>query len=142
MTRRLEKIKDRLDKHEAALIFDNANRFYLTGFDSSAGIVFITEEKAYFLIDFRYFEMAQKKTRHFDKVILLEKAFEQLNSLIRENDIRLIFTECEKISFSRFSKLKKSLIAQVSEDNKIGSLLAELRAVKSAEEVAFIKKAQ
>lgn len=142
MTRRLEKIKDRLDKHEAALIFDNANRFYLTGFDSSAGIVFITEEKAYFLIDFRYFEMAQKKTRHFDKVILLEKAFEQLNALIKENDIKLIFTECEKISFSRFSKLKKSLTAQVSEDNKIGSLLAKLRAVKSAEEVAFIKKAQ
>ena len=141
MKERIERIKENLGNHEAFLVFDDADRFYLTGFDSSAGIVFITKEKAYFLTDFRYFEMAQRKVRHLE-TLMLEKTYEQLNFLISQNGVELIYTECDKISVSRFSALKEKLSARISESNKTGELLSKLRAVKTKEEISFIKQAQ
>ncbi len=141
MENRILSIKSELKYTEAAIITSDANRFYLTGFNSSAGIVFITKKNAYFLVDFRYFEMAKKKVKHLD-VILLEKTFEALNSLICENNIKEIFTECDYIDVSRFSLYKKNLDALLSDDNKIGELLLKLRSIKDKEEIKNIKLAE
>ena len=56
---KIKKIQKFLEDNEAALITSDENRFYLTGFPSSAGTLFITNKKAYFLIDFRYIEVAR-----------------------------------------------------------------------------------
>ena len=45
-------IKNELDRNSALLVSGGPNRFYLTGFNSSAGYVLITKNYAYFLIDF------------------------------------------------------------------------------------------
>ena len=42
MKERVEKVRAVLGENEAALITSGANRFYLTGFSSSAGAVLIT----------------------------------------------------------------------------------------------------
>ena len=41
-------------KVDAFLITSPVNRRYLTGFPSSAGMVLVTKEEAYFLTDFRF----------------------------------------------------------------------------------------
>ena len=62
----IEKLMDRLSKleggaqAEAALITSDRNRFYFTGFPSSAGALLILRDTAYFMTDFRYGEAAAK----------------------------------------------------------------------------------
>ena len=59
MKDRILKIQNGLKSDEALLILSDANRFYFTGFSSSAGNVIITKQNSVFLIDFRYFEKSK-----------------------------------------------------------------------------------
>lgn len=52
------------DTMEAAIFRDPSNRFYLTGMRSSAGTVVVTKKHAWLIIDFRYFEDAEKKVKN------------------------------------------------------------------------------
>ena len=61
MTDRIGKLQAKLHENEGALITGAADRLYLTGFSSSAGVVFITAKTALLIIDFRYFEKAEKE---------------------------------------------------------------------------------
>ena len=61
---RIENLQKVLPEHTAALVTSGDNRFYLTHMRSSAGVVLVTREQAYLIIDFRYIEKAKK-----DKVI-------------------------------------------------------------------------
>ena len=141
MNYRIEKIRELLESDEAAVIFDYADRFYLTGFCSSDGIVFITKARAYFLIDFRYYEKASKTVEHFE-VVLLENSVLQLESLIKDNKIKNLFTVCDKIELSRFLMFNGKLSAKIKEDNKIGELIYALRSKKTPREISLIKEAQ
>ena len=51
------------DTMEAAIFRDPSNRFYLTGMRSSAGTVVVTKKHAWLIIEFRYFEDAEKKVK-------------------------------------------------------------------------------
>ena len=69
---RVSNLQSKLTDGEAFLVTSPSNRFYLTGFNSSAGTVVITREKAVFFIDFRYYEKAKNtidscQVRLFDK---------------------------------------------------------------------------
>ena len=69
MKSRILKLQEGLTQPgEAALVLSDVNRFYLSGFASSAGAVFITRKAAYLLVDFRYGEAAQKQVKDLDAV--------------------------------------------------------------------------
>ena len=53
---RIENLQKILPEHTAALVTSGDNRFYLTHMRSSAGVVLVTREQAYLIIDFRYIE--------------------------------------------------------------------------------------
>ena len=57
---KIEQLQKHLNNGEGVLIVSGANRLYFTGFKSSAGVLLITKNSADFLIDFRYFEKAEK----------------------------------------------------------------------------------
>ena len=59
---RVAKIQQELAANQAFLVASETNRFYFTGFPSSAGTVFIARDGAVFLIDFRYIEKARRQT--------------------------------------------------------------------------------
>ncbi|MCQ2455567.1 MAG: aminopeptidase P family protein [Clostridia bacterium] len=141
MEKVIEKLQNSLNDDEAAIIKSDANRFYLTGFSSSDGIVLLTRKSAYFLIDFRYFEKAKREVKNFE-VLLLTKTISQINDICKTQGIKTVFTECDKITLGEFSLYKKSFLADISSDNKIGEMLELLRSVKSAREIENIKKAQ
>ena len=82
----VENIKRELEKGSALLVASIPNRFYLTGFETSDGYVFITNEKAYFLIDFRYVEKA-KEIVDTCEVRLSTSPLAEINELCRENGI-------------------------------------------------------
>lgn len=139
---RIEFLQSNLKEDEAALISSDADRLYYTGFHSSAGYVAVTRQKAVFLIDFRYFEKA-KQTVDSCEVILLKNFSQQLGELLISQKIKTVYLETDTVSLSAFSSLKKRLPDfAFSSDGIIQSLITKQRSVKSADEIALIKKAQ
>lgn len=142
MNERIEKVRAALAEGEAALIESGANRLYLTGFPSSAGQVLITQKNAYFLIDFRYVEKA-KEVVSSARVILAEQVYAQIAELMKADGASVLFVEAEETSLSAFARLKKNLPNLIlANDGKIDRALREARAIKSADEILYIREAQ
>lgn len=59
-TTAVKRLQEALGAYDAVLVSSAPNRFYLTGFETSDGFVFITSNNAYFLIDSRYYEKASR----------------------------------------------------------------------------------
>ena len=142
MINRIEKIQNQLEKTQAALIFGNSNRFYLTGFNSSAGLLLITKEKAVFLIDFRYYEKAKAVVKTAETV-LTEKLYAQVLEILKSENVTKVFVDTADVNIDTFIALKTALSTiTVLEENKISNAIAELRAIKTQEEINNIKSAQ
>ncbi len=139
---RIENIKSWLENDEAALVTSDANRLYLTGFNSSAGAVFITSEKAYFLIDFRYFEAAKASVNSCE-ILLANRLLTQIAELCARHGIRSIKIESDFVSVGMLERYKKAFekVAVLS-DNSLSEKLSTLRSVKSQKELSLIRLAQ
>lgn len=137
-----EKIKKELKSNEALLILSEANRFYITRFQSSAGCVLITAEKSYFFIDFRYFEKAKQTVNECD-VLLSTSPYSEIKEICENNGITTLYIECDCVTLGKYDTLVQKLdpIA-VSDSGKFDCLLRELRSVKTEDELTLIKKAQ
>ncbi len=142
MISRIKGLQKSLEKGEAALIFDPSNRFYFTGFRSSAGIVAVTETKAVFLIDFRYVEKAKSVVTSAE-VVLSTNMYKQLCEFLKCEGVKRVYLENESIDLAAFLKLKEVLSGiEISTENKIQRAITELRTLKRDEEIACIKAAQ
>lgn len=138
---RVQKVCAALSSGEGAIVVSEAGRRYLTGFPSSAGIVFLTADKGYFLIDFRYIEKAQNCVDSCD-VILLKKRYEQLNELISKHNIKKIYVETQQMDIASLKAYSQKLDAEVSDEDLLDRTLNSARAVKSAKELEYICQAQ
>ena len=139
---RIIKIQAELESNEALLVTSHSNRFYLTGFESSAGKVLVTKEIAYFLIDFRYFEKA-KSVVDSCEVMLSERVSGEISELLKKHDIKSVFVETYNTSVNDFDSLKNALSEfNVSSDAKFDILLEDMRSIKTEGELELIKKAQ
>ena len=124
---RIEKIRNELGIGEALLITSQANRFYLTGFHSSAGQVFITADSAEFLIDFRYVE---KATECVDSctVTLSKQPDEEIKERIEKQNIKTLYLETETVSVSRREALKKAIPSvEISTCGKFDKFIEEVK---------------
>ena len=130
------------EKVDAAIIQSNENRYYLTGFQSSAGIIFATREKSYFIIDFRYIEAARCNVKDCE-VVLLENSIEQLNALIKKHNVSVIGIENDRMNVYEFKKLRKELHnCEILDCGCISRELDSMRMIKSPYEIELIKQAQ
>ena len=142
MKERVEKVRAALEEKEAALITSGANRFYLTGFASSAGAVLVTRRGAYFIIDFRYEEKA-RATVTSAQVILQKAPAAQIAELMAKDGATVLYVETGSMSIASFAAWKKNLPdVLLASDGKIDAALCEARSIKSAEEVANMRVAQ
>jgi Xaa-Pro aminopeptidase len=129
---------------DAALITSLPNRRYLSGFPSSAGFVLITRNESYCIVDFRYYEAAQKAVKDL-KVVLLQKASQTLPELLRREEIRGVMLECEGISLAearRLGEIIREAGAQCVLDETLDGLLWRLRSCKTNEEMTRIRESQ
>ena len=142
ITNRIKNLQKRLSNAQAALILSDANRFYLTGFHSSAGFVFVTADGADFYTDFRYYEMAKKAVRSC-KVTLLTNTIGQINELIAKYGVTELFVETNSVSVSDFNLYKSRFDnVSVADNDFLDKALCELRSVKNKTEIEHIKLAQ
>ncbi len=139
----IKELSQKLKKGEALLVTSEQNRRYLTAFPSGdAGMIVITNDESYFLIDFRYIEKANEQIKDCT-VIMTENLKEQLAQIISHHELKTIYTENDYITLSDFNRFKDLFSpATLSEDRTLNDEILKLRRKKTAEEVQAIKKAQ
>lgn len=129
---------------DAALIAGAVNRRYFSGFSSSAGVVLITREQSYLLVDFRYFEAAKKKVQGLE-VILFQNREETIIELLKKHAVSGVLLEQEEVSFKEANFLKNIIddagaIAVL--DDTLDQLIRKMRMIKSPDELKKMKQAQ
>ena len=139
----VDRIRAELSKHpfDAILLTSPQNRFYATGFPSSAGIVLITPNSAYFATDFRYFEDASKKIDGYTlEMVKAGRTYHDIiNTVIKAESIERIGFEDGAMTYSDYLAKKHALEAELI---PAGDLMASLRMVKLPHEIEKITKAQ
>ncbi len=141
MENRILSIREALKEGQAAIINSPSNRFYVTGFESSAGTVIITKNSAAFIIDFRYIEKAKTTVKHMN-VVIQEALNNQINEIIDRENIEEVLIESETLSVEEFKKFEEALKAEVLNNSTLSDKLTSLRAIKTKTELENIKKAQ
>lgn len=126
---------------DAALIVSEANRFYFTGFHSTAGTLLITRRQSYFIVDFRYIESARKSISHCE-VILQGDLTAQLNELLRRHQVRTLGVEAATLPLAAYQRFAATLDTQVLSDTRLSDAIEAIRAVKTREELDALRSAQ
>lgn len=141
-TKRIVQLQEKLGAEEALLVISEPNRFYLTGFHSSAGSVLVTKEKAYFLIDFRYVEKA-KSVVDSCEVLLSNRSEGELKELLERHGVKGLYVETRTFSLADKQAYTAALPGiEILEEDVMDRALEELRAVKSEQELSHIRAAQ
>lgn len=140
--KRIENLQKYLENNTAVILFQGANRFYFSGFTSSAGALVVTRNNAFLLVDFRYYEKA-KKTVNWLNVLLCERLYLQLAEILKKEKVKTVFLETEDISVAKFKTLCESFSGiNLSDQPYIQNIINGLRSVKDNEELKCITKAQ
>ena len=126
---------------DALVLCDEANMHYLCGFSPSEGMVLITQDCAYHLVDSRYTETAENNAKETGlTVIEVNAAFEkEIAALAAKHGVKSIIFENETISYKRFNALKAELSS--CEFLPLDNRLMLERGRKEAEEIVLMKKA-
>ncbi len=140
MNESVKKIQEFLSSTTAALIFSQANRFYLSGFNNDSGTVLITKNDAVFFTDFRYLEKAKEVSDI--RVLDSKNLYSQINEITKNRGIIEILTETENISVDKFFTLEQKLDAKISNSGELCKKLTDMRIVKNDTEISLIKSAQ
>ncbi|MCL2077427.1 MAG: aminopeptidase P family protein [Oscillospiraceae bacterium] len=129
------------NKNHAAIITSETNRFYATGFSSSAGTLFITKERSYFIIDARYYEKAVEAIRDC-KVVLLEDLTEQAGFIFSAHGIRHVSVESKTMTVSELSKyIDKFPGLEFDSTSWLSDIIEKQRIIKSETEFKNIETA-
>jgi Xaa-Pro aminopeptidase len=125
-----------------ALITSPVNRRYFSGFASSDGYLVIFENESFLLVDSRYFEAASN-TVQSAKVLLLEKASDQLNELYASHGIKSVYIESDRVTVGQFESMKsKFKDVTIDFSDKLYKAIRSIRMLKTPEEITSIKTAQ
>ena len=143
MLSNIERIKEALPKHKipAMLVTSQVSRLFATGFSSSAGALLVNEKDAWFVTDFRYFEMAQAAISDA-KVILVkkdEKLVDSIKTIITENGLTSVGFEDGYVTYSSHKEWLNKLEIDMIPSQK---LINDLRADKSRADLDKMIKAQ
>ncbi len=145
MNNRLNELKNKLNiQGTAALISTQENRFYLMNVDThSAGKLLVLPDKAYFIIDSRYIEIARKNIKADVEILLEKKPVQQIIDILKSNKINNLNIE-NTCTLAYYNSLKEAFGSDINVDTSdfITNTLNEMRVIKSEEEIAAIKRAQ
>ena len=140
---RIEKLMKALPEGaDAALITSEVNRRYFTGLGASDGTLVTFRDAAYFIIDFRYIEIA-KATVTGAEVILQDKLYEQIGALLKKHGAKTVAIETGYVTVGALEVYRKRLPEyDFSTDAALNDKILEMRSLKDEYEIAAIRKAQ
>jgi Xaa-Pro aminopeptidase len=139
----IEKIKTLLVKQGlgAIMVTDQASRLYATGFESSDGVLLITTGDAWFYTDSRYIEAAGKTVSgaHVQIVTKDEPYYHLIKTVLNKCGITSVGFEEGKVTYTGYLGWTEKLGVELIPAQKI---IDGLRAVKTLDDLGFMKKAQ
>ena len=138
MSTRLEALQGKIPVGTAALISAPHHLRYLADFPSGESWLFVTQDTAYFLTDFRYIEMAQQ-TVHGAECRLIANVSTELETLVKHHGVTALVVEETQMTVAERDRLAEKLPVV---SGKLDAWLNELRTVKTASEIAKIEQAQ
>lgn len=130
------------DGSTAVIITSDVNRFYYSGFRSSAGAVFITHNTAALLVDFRYAEAAAKSASGAVTVLCYKRLLDSINEIIKTESIKSVIIEDNDVTVSQLAELKSCVKAEIVDDFYLSDKILDFRLIKSSDEIEKIKRAQ
>ena len=140
---RLQKLRQRLAEEdiEAIFISQPENRYYLSGFDGSAGFLLITPQKSILATDFRYIEQAKGQAPDYDIFQISGSIVDWFPQLVA--GLRKLGFEAGHITFAMYRQLTDILNKAQSQLKLVPTdgLIESLRAIKEPEEIELITKA-
>jgi Xaa-Pro aminopeptidase len=139
----IDKIMSELNgSRHAAIITSNENRFYATGFKSSTGTLLITKERAYFLVDARYYEKAATAVRNC-KVVLQDDLNEQVLLILNAHAVEAISIENKTMTVSELLRfVEKFPNTDFDSTSWLSDIIEKQRIIKSKAELKNIEAAQ
>lgn len=141
--KRIENIRQRMrtENADAFIIKNQNNLFYLSGFKSSFGYVYITQEEALFLTDFRYLEPAKDQIGDHLAVTEVERKpiAEGLRKFIGQH--KTLAFESNDVSYTEYESLQKHL-SDLVEFIPAKGWVEEFRKIKEQPEIDQIAAAQ
>ena len=75
------------DERTALLITSDVNRRYLSVFPASAGAVVVTKSRLILMVDFRYYEAAQRAVQPPCEVVRCTRLIDDLNHIFLQENI-------------------------------------------------------
>lgn len=124
---------------KCALVYNNANRNYLTGFTGEDSYIIITDKDAVFITDSRYTEQAQNEVRGFEVMEYSIKITDYIKNTIKSLGVKNLGFEDNYMTFNIYEELRNGL--EGVEFIKLDGMIEKLRQVKDTEEIINIEKA-
>ncbi len=139
----IQRLAEKLtDTTHGALITSDVSRRYFCGFKSSAGVILVTKDCSYLIIDSRYYDKACQRVTDCE-VLLMDDVRKQLLDLMIKHNITKLSVESAYMTISEFEKYKSDLFyAEIDGSTWLSDKISAMRLIKSAEEVELIVKAQ
>jgi Xaa-Pro aminopeptidase len=142
---RLQKLRQKLVEKEldAILISQPKNRYYLSGFDGSAGFLLITAQNAILATDFRYIEQVKRQAPEYKLFQITNDMVNWFGELTAGLNLKRLGFEARDISFDMYRRLNSALDKKQSSLKfvPLDELVESLRVVKEPEEIELITKA-
>lgn len=138
----IKNLQKKISQSEICLIENPKNLRYFLEFNIDTGFLLVTESSASFITDFRYIEVAENNLKNSGiEVILQSDLKEDIKKVIEKTGCKKMFVETEYQSISKLDFFKK-ITDEVSLQNKLDTLIKELRIIKSDYEKEQTEKAQ
>ena len=93
----IEKLQEKMNIGDGAVICDEYNRRYFTGFESSNGVLAVTKTDAVFFTDFRYIEAAKNSISTAEVRILEASHSAAVISVFEKEEINFQTAELGKV---------------------------------------------
>lgn len=128
---------------DAAIIFNELNQRYLSGFAFEDGLLLVTKENAYLLTDFRYEEAAKAEANPGWKILTPGRGqmLVEISSLLAEENCKTVLVEEEALTLKTFDHFAEKLTG-VKLTKGASAILTALRRNKDALELETIAQAQ
>lgn len=126
---------------DAVMLLNESNMHYFCGFSPSEGVVFLTKDgNGYHIVDSRYTETAENHAERtgLNVIEINTKFSDTVKELCNKHNVKTIGFENETISLKAHDAYKEVTNCEFV---PINNCLAEMRNVKTNEEIAFMKQA-
>jgi len=139
----IQKIRKALPEYEcgAMLVAGGASRFFATGFPSSAGVLLVSPDDAWFFIDSRYVEAAEAAITGANVLLVTKDQTnaEMISVILKENGIASAGFDDGDVSYSTYIDWSEKFGIELKPAQK---LISGLRSIKSRDDLDKMIKAQ